>query len=61
MRGMKMTAHSVDGRDPSFVSFRIIGLIEQIVDADVIEICKLDENVRRNIVFAGFVFAVTSL
>lgn len=56
-----MTAHSVDGRDPSFVSFRIIGLIEQIVDADVIEICKLDENVRRNVIFAGFVFAVTGL
>lgn len=56
-----MTAHSVDGREPSFVSFWIIGLIEQIVDADVIEICKLDENVRRNVIFAGFVFAVTGL
>lgn len=56
-----MTALSADGREPSFVSFWIIGLIEQIVDADVIEICELDENVRRNIVFAGFVFAVTGL
>lgn len=51
-----------NGRLPDrFISFGYIGLPEQVVDIDVIESGKLNENRRGNIVFPGLILGVAGL
>ena len=57
----KMTASRKAGESSFFVSLRIVGFTEKIIDAGVIDAGKLDEDGDRYVGGTDFVLTVTCL
>ena len=61
MRATKMTASRTTEEPSFFVTFGIVGLAEEVIDAGVIDAGELDEDAHGDIRGADFVFTVTGL
>ena len=45
----------------SFVALGLIGFTQKIIDADIIKLSELNQNLRGNIICANFVFGIACL